>query len=102
MRRFARGDYGFRPGEPLAAHRVELEGVEEGRLVGDRFEINHHAYQLEKSRCFTASGGALTCLTCHDPHRRVDPELRVEHFRAACLSCHQEEQCSGGGGSGEG
>lgn len=95
VRRFARGDYGFRPGEPLAAHRVELEAVEEGRPAGDRFEINHHAYQLEKSRCFTASAGALTCLTCHDPHRRVEPELRVEHYRAACLSCHQEEQCTG-------
>ena len=98
VRRFARGDYSFRPGEALAAHRVELEAVEEGRPPGDRFEINHHAYQLEQSRCFSASGGALSCLTCHDPHRVVPKELRADHYRAACLTCHQVEQCRGPGG----
>ena len=95
VRTFGRGDHAFRPGEALAAHRVELDAVEEGRRREDRFEINHHPFRLEQSRCFVASGGALSCLTCHDPHRKVPREERAAHYRAACLSCHRAEQCPG-------
>jgi tetratricopeptide (TPR) repeat protein len=42
--------------------------------------------RLEQSRCFTASGGALNCLTCHDPHRTA--EKTAKPYEAACLSCH--------------
>lgn len=93
VRRFGRGDFAYRPGEPLAAHRVELDAEEEGRSRGERFEINHHPYRLEQSRCFRESPiGALSCLTCHDPHRKVAAVDRTAHYRAACLSCHRDEQ----------
>jgi tetratricopeptide (TPR) repeat protein len=90
VRRFERGDLAFRPGEPLAAHRVELDADEEGRSRDERFEINHHPYRLEQSRCFRESPvGALSCLNCHDPHRKVAAADRAAHYRAACLSCHE-------------
>ncbi|HXT50309.1 MAG TPA: tetratricopeptide repeat protein [Thermoanaerobaculia bacterium] len=93
VRRFERGDLAFRPGESLAAHRVELDADEEGRGRDERFEINHHPYRLEQSRCFRESPvGALSCLTCHDPHRKVAVSERAAHYRAACLSCHRAEQ----------
>ncbi len=38
------------------------------------------------SRCYTESGGALHCVTCHDPHR--DAETSSAHYEAKCLSCH--------------
>ena len=54
----------------------------------DRFEINHHPYRLRSSRCAQVSGERLSCLTCHDPHRKVPAAERAAHYRAACLGCH--------------
>ncbi|HLE84975.1 MAG TPA: tetratricopeptide repeat protein [Thermoanaerobaculia bacterium] len=90
VRRFGRGDYSFRPGEDLAEYRVGIDVREAGRDPGDRFEINHHPYRLEQSACFRESAGALSCLTCHDPHRKVPPAERAAHYRAACLGCHED------------
>ncbi len=44
------------------------------------------AARLEKSRCYTASGGRLHCVTCHDPHRTV--ETTAAPYEAKCLTCH--------------
>lgn len=88
VRRFGRGDFSFRPGEALADYRVRMDVREVGRQPGERFEIDHQAYRLEQSRCFQASGGALSCLTCHDPHRKVPAAERGAHYRKACLGCH--------------
>jgi Tfp pilus assembly protein PilF len=93
VRRVSRGDYSFRPGEPLADYLVQVDVEEEDRRREDRFEINHHAFRLRQSRCFTATAGKLSCLTCHDPHRKVAPARRRDHYRAACLSCHREAEC---------
>ncbi|HEX9638557.1 MAG TPA: tetratricopeptide repeat protein [Acidobacteriota bacterium] len=95
LRRFGRGDYSFQPGELLSDYLVPVDAVEQGRSSEERFEINHHPYRLRQSRCFRASDGALSCLTCHDPHRRVEPEKRAAHFRSACLSCHAAADCQG-------
>ena len=94
VRRFDRGDYSFRPWEPLADYLVHVDPTEAGHDRSERFEINHHAYRMRQSPCFLESGGALGCLTCHDPHRKVREADRLEHYRAACLTCHQEEACS--------
>ena len=93
LRRFGRGDFSFRPGEPLADYFVQVDVEEEGRPAAERFEINHHPYRLRQSRCWIESHGALSCLTCHDPHRRVPAASRAAHYRAACLTCHQPEDC---------
>jgi hypothetical protein len=41
---------------------------------------------LPWSRCSTESGGALSCVTCHDPHK--DAETLASHYETKCLSCH--------------
>ncbi len=94
VRRFGRGDYSFRPGQDLADYMVHVDVIEEGNPQDQRFEINHHPYRLRQSTCFTASpAGALSCLTCHDPHRKVPVADRADHYRAACQSCHEVDAC---------
>jgi hypothetical protein len=90
VRRFGREDYSFRPGERLADYLVAVDPKQAGQERSERFEINHHPYRLEQSACFKKSAGALSCLTCHDPHRKVPAASRPAHYRAACLSCHQD------------
>lgn len=94
IRQFGRGDYSFRPGEALSSYQLQVDVDEVGRARSERFEINHHPYRLRQSRCFVASEGALSCLTCHDPHRVVPAEQRARHYAQACLGCHLEDDCS--------
>ncbi len=53
------------------------------------------SYALAKSRCFKESGGKLSCLTCHNPHR--DAETDVKKQEAGCLKCHASGQGNGMG-----
>jgi Cytochrome c554 and c-prime len=41
---------------------------------------------IMQSKCYTASGGALSCVTCHDPHARSSADR--PSYDAVCLSCH--------------
>lgn len=38
------------------------------------------------SRCYTESNGALSCMTCHDPHREANHSAAF--YDAKCLACH--------------
>jgi tetratricopeptide (TPR) repeat protein len=59
----------------------------------DKFEIAGAAYRLAKSACF--AGSAMTCTTCHDPHDVPRGEAAVDHYRAACESCHRGTHAAG-------
>jgi len=94
-RRFGRDVYSFRPGQPLSDYELPVDVIDAKRSSSERFEISQHAYRLEQSRCFREGGSQLSCLTCHDPHRRLPPEERAAHFRQVCLGCHEATLCSG-------
>jgi tetratricopeptide (TPR) repeat protein len=89
--RFNRGDYSFRPGQPIDQYRAFVDY--QGDHDQDRFEINHHAYRMRQSACFQESDAALNCLSCHDPHRKVPVPQRVAHYRTACIKCHDVADC---------
>ncbi len=52
---------------------------------------------LSWSRCYAESGGALSCVTCHDPHSNARTE--PTHYEAKCLSCHATSGLNGTAGS---
>ena len=88
-RRFDRADYSFRPSEDINDYLLHVDVDELGFSKDERFEINHHAYRLRRSSCFTQSEGALTCISCHNPHSKVPQEQRAEHYGKVCQSCHE-------------
>jgi len=85
MRKFGRDIYSFRPGQKLDEYAQRIDLDEDVMPRDQRFEINHHPYRLEQSKCFIASEGRLSCLTCHDPHKKITD---AAHYRKACMSCH--------------
>jgi len=44
--------------------------------------------QLAVSKCKKKSGEAMSCVSCHDPHRTIPQEERVAYYRSKCLVCH--------------
>ena len=85
LRRYGRGVFSYRPGEPLADYILYFDHTP-GSGLDDKFEINHAAYRLRKSACFRSSG--LTCTTCHNPHQALRGDAAVSGYRSACLNCH--------------
>jgi Tfp pilus assembly protein PilF len=82
--------YDYRPGLPL--HRylsIFVPSPEFGRVP----EFVGHVEQMTLSRCYQASAGKLTCITCHDPHAKPAPEQPITFFRERCLKCHKVDSC---------
>lgn len=91
-----RTEYSFRPGEPLDDYRAFLDYETQDEERAERFEINGHGYRMQQSECFQRSDGKLNCVSCHDPHRKIDASERVSHYRASCLACHEVVACETG------
>jgi tetratricopeptide (TPR) repeat protein len=92
IRVFGRGDYSYRPGQPLTDYLLHVDH-DQPEGVPERFEINHHPYRLYQSKCYQRSEGRMSCLTCHDPHAKVPAESAAEHYRSRCLTCHDVHDC---------
>jgi hypothetical protein len=90
VRSIDRTDFSYRPNEDLHDYMIYVDIDEAGRKREDRFQINHHAYRLMQSTCFTETAGQMGCLTCHDPHVKIPQERQAEHYRQRCLSCHTD------------
>ena len=87
-RRFGRGAYSYRPGEPLTDFMVHFDHPP-NTGHDDKFEIAGAAYRLRQSACYLQSQGRLTCTTCHDPHKIVRGGSAVARQRQVCRQCHE-------------
>jgi hypothetical protein len=81
-----RGEFSYRPGEPLDAYRVNFV---EQPAQPDRFQLLAHPERLIQSACFRGSAGKLTCTTCHDPHVSSFDEPK-KWWDDKCASCHAD------------
>jgi hypothetical protein len=52
-----------------------------------------HYYSMTLSKCYRASSGRLSCITCHDPHVEPTREEAPAYFAAKCLTCHTNQSC---------
>ena len=69
-------------------HIVDIPSEIEEEPEDPRY-VRSPAVTLTLSRCYQESGGALSCVTCHDPHR--DDDHVVAYHEAKCLTCHSHE-----------
>ncbi len=77
--------YEFRPGDDLSdyiRYYVRANDGQPGLRAASQFEA------LAQSMCKKKSGAAMSCMSCHDPHRSPSTEERVSFYRGKCLACH--------------
>ncbi len=77
--------YQYRPGDDLFeyVHYYVLTDSDQRELrATGQFEA------LAQSTCKKRSGDAMSCTSCHDPHRRIAPEERPTFYHVKCLACH--------------
>ncbi len=77
------------PGERLLDDRHDFL-VDSGDAT--RLGVASHGARMLRSRCYTASDGALTCTLCHDPHRPT-ADFSAAHYNSKCATCHLPESC---------
>jgi hypothetical protein len=97
----------YRPGAPLSQtwaflrrpvderRRAEADRLETLAPVRNSLEIPlwWKNSSLELSKCYQASHGRLTCVSCHSVHHAPKPEDESAYYRGKCLACHSESNC---------
>lgn len=51
------------------------------------WNVRHQPVYLSQSACFRNSKGALSCLSCHQPHQALRRD--AGYYNAVCASCHE-------------
>jgi hypothetical protein len=82
----------IRPGRPLD-ETLSIFMVPPTREAPPSADHVEHYYSMTLSRCYRASQGRLSCITCHDPHVEPKGEEVVKYFAAKCLTCHTNQSC---------
>jgi predicted CXXCH cytochrome family protein len=88
IRRFDRGPFSYRAGEPLSAFELFFDHAKGSGREG-KFEIVNSVYRLRQSRCFLESKGELGCTTCHDPHDVRHGQSALGDYNKVCARCHE-------------
>jgi tetratricopeptide (TPR) repeat protein len=81
----------YRPGLPLQEFQTVFVRAEPGE--GEHPNADH-VEQMHRSRCFVASKGAMSCLSCHNPHALPAAGEKTAFYRGRCLDCHARRGCA--------
>lgn len=79
----------FRPGTPLD-RTVAIFAVPLTPASPPAEPLLEHYSLMILSKCYRASGGRMSCLTCHNPHQQP---RSAAYYRQRCLTCHTEKSC---------
>ena len=74
----------YRPGDAISTYLVYYVRGGADLMARGVSEVE----QLSQSRCKRASGDAMSCTSCHDPHFTPGAEERAAFYRKKCLACH--------------
>jgi hypothetical protein len=83
----------FRPGAPLD-DTLTILMVPPRRESPPQSDLLEHYYSMILSQCYRASGGGLSCISCHDPHVEPSSADAPAYFAKKCLTCHKENSCT--------
>jgi hypothetical protein len=53
-----------------------------------------HYYSMTLSKCYRASAGRMSCLSCHDPHVEPSAAEAPAYYAHKCLACHTNQSCT--------
>jgi len=70
-----------------SCHR-QASNLDDDRDWSNSWNVRHQPSYLHRAACFRNSNGALSCLTCHDPHQTL--KTTSASYDAKCASCHQK------------
>jgi len=82
----------IRPGYPLD-DTLSIMMIPPTRESPPSVDHVEHYYSMTLSKCYRASKGRLSCITCHDPHVEPSREEAPAYFNGKCLTCHTNQSC---------